>query len=409
LPGILVSIVRAVTLAVACLAAAYPTHGQEAAAPETRAGRIAAEQAAKTRAVAPYTPTRVELFLARAEERGFPLVGTPVGFYPAIGSVYPGGGLGLGAGYRFFTGERTLFALQAQYSLATYKRVEATVQSPGHVRGRLELDGRAGWLDAPRIAFFGLGPDSFKDDRVAFGLRETYVEGGVMWRPAAWLRLRAATGYDGYTHRPGTGRFPSIEEGFSSLTAPHLGEDPTFARFSASTAFSWVESAQYTRAGGRLSLSYNGYHRLDEKGEFGLTRTEIVQHVPVLRDTWVLALRARADSLIGEVADAPFFLFPSLGSGTTLRAFPTHRFRDRHTLLLTGEWRWLPNRRALDVAIFTDAGKVGPTWTDLREERFVTDVGIGVRFHTPTLYLFRVDLSRGSEGWHLGFTTSAPF
>ena len=41
-----------------------------------------------------------------------------------------------------------------------------------------------------------------------------------------------------------------------------------------------------------------------------------------------------------------------MGSGRTLRSFATTRFRDRHSLLLNGEWRWIPNREGLDAALF---------------------------------------------------------
>ena len=54
----------------------------------------------------------------------------------------------------------------------------------------------------------------------------------------------------------------------------------------------------------------------------------------------------------------PYFLLPSLGSGSTLRGYSSWRFRDRHSLLVSGEWRWIPNRMGLDMALFYDAGMV---------------------------------------------------
>ena len=51
---------------------------------------------------------------------------------------------------------------------------------------------------------------------------------------------------------------------------------------------------------------------------------------------------------------------PSLGSGSTLRGYSSWRFRDRHAVLLSGEWRWIPSRLALDMALFYDAGMVAP-------------------------------------------------
>ena len=37
---------------------------------------------------------------------------------------------------------------------------------------------------------------------------------------------------------------------------------------------------------------------------------------------------------------------PSLGSGRTLRAYRSWRFRDRHSILGQAEFRWIPNRLA---------------------------------------------------------------
>ena len=47
-----------------------------------------------------------------------------------------------------------------------------------------------------------------------------------------------------------------------------------------------------------------------------------------------------------ERARVPFFLMPTLGGGDYLRAYPTYRFRDRHALLLRGEYRWAVHKMA---------------------------------------------------------------
>jgi hemolysin activation/secretion protein len=112
---------------------------------------------------------------------------------------------------------------------------------------------------------------------------------------------------------------------------------------------------------------------------------------------------------VGDVDLAPYFLLPSLGSGETLRGFDVGRFRDRHSLLLTGEWRWMPNRSALDMALFVDAGKVAPRRSDLTLSGLKTDVGLGVRFHGATITAVRLEVARSREGWRAVVATSAPF
>jgi hypothetical protein len=391
-----------------CTVLAQPAFAQ-APAVETREAVIAREQQEKARIAAPYQPNRVEALFQRFEQRGFPLAGTPPGFYPALGSVYPGGGLALGPGYRKFTGESALLDLHALYSIKTYKRIEAAFRSPGHARGRLEFEGRAGWMDAPRIDYFGVGPGTDRQDGTVFRLRETYAGGGISWRPVRWFQVGASGAYEAYDQDSGTGRKTSIEGRFTPATAPRLGEDPTFARGSTTASLLWLNSLAYSRRGGFLRWTYDGRARLDQEGSFGVTRTEVVQHIPILRENWVLSLRGRADAIVGDAANTPFFLLPSLGSGNTLRAFSTGRFRDRQSLLLSGEWRWIPSRLALDLALFVDAGQVGATWDDVTSGAFKTDYGIGARFHTPAATVLRIDLARGAEGMRLVIAASAPF
>jgi hypothetical protein len=105
----------------------------------------------------------------------------------------------------------------------------------------------------------------------------------------------------------------------------------------------------------------------------------------------------------------PYFLLPSLGSGSTLRAYPSWRFRDRHSLLMQGEWRWIANRLALDLAIFYDAGKVVADRGDLDFDGLEHNWGFGVRFHGPAATPLRVEMAKGSEGWNLVFAGSAAF
>ena len=92
-----------------------------------------------------------------------------------------------------------------------------------------------------------------------------------------------------------------------------------------------------------------------------------------------------------------------------LRAYRSFRFRDRHSILTSAEWRWIPSALALDMAIFYDAGKVTSRREDLDLQGLAHDVGVGIRFHGPATTALRVELARGSDGWHVVFATSAPF
>ena len=114
-------------------------------------------------------------------------------------------------------------------------------------------------------------------------------------------------------------------------------------------------------------------------------------------------------STLGDDEQVPYFLLPALGSGSTLRGFSSWRFRDRHAVLMSGEFRWIANRLALDMALFYDAGMVAPRVDALSTGSFVSDYGIGVRFHGPARTPLRVELARSVEGLRVVFAASAAF
>jgi hemolysin activation/secretion protein len=120
-------------------------------------------------------------------------------------------------------------------------------------------------------------------------------------------------------------------------------------------------------------------------------------------------LRGRVQTTVNDDDLVPYYLMPYLGSGSTLRAYPSQRFRDRHALLTSAEFRWIPNRVGLDMAFFYDAGKVASRRDDLDFDNLTTNWGIGARFHGPSTTVLRIEMARGSEGWNLVFATSAAF
>jgi outer membrane translocation and assembly module TamA len=62
------------------------------------------------------------------------------------------------------------------------------------------------------------------------------------------------------------------------------------------------------------------------------------------------------------------------------------------------------------VALFFDAGKVAPQRDQLDLKNLATDVGVGVRFHTPSATPLRVELAHSDEiGWKLVFAGTAAF
>ena len=377
-----------------------------AAAQETRAGAIAVEQADKAARLAPHTPHWAETMLASVRQG---LIDEPEGFYPYFASVYSGGGFTLGGGYRVFTGDRTHWSTAGLYSVKGYKLIEATVTSPGHLSGTLDLRGGTSWRDATQVAYHGLGIDSSEDRGTAYRMQQTIVGGSATVRPQRWLRFTGAVAYEDYTIKPPTGSLTAVEDTFTPATAPGLGVDPAYVHTAVSAAVDTRPGADYARHGGLYQISRHHYADRDDVYSFDRLDAEVVQHIPILRENWVISLRGRLETTLDADDQVPYFLLPSLGSGSTLRGYSSWRFRVRHAALLSGEWRWIPNRMALDMALFYDTGMVAPELDKIALGSFVSNFGVGVRFHTPVKTPLRVELAKGSEGVRVVFSASSAF
>ncbi len=101
-------------------------------AQETREEEIAKKQAEKAKTAAPYVPNKFEAVMGRIESA---FVSPPSGFYPAFGSVYPGGGFTLGAGYRYFNGRKAVWDIFGLYSIKNYKKIEVGTRTPWNRQG----------------------------------------------------------------------------------------------------------------------------------------------------------------------------------------------------------------------------------------------------------------------------------
>ncbi len=375
-------------------------------AQDTRAGLIATEQAAKARRLAPPSAHWAEQLILSARQS---IIDQPSGFYPYFDSVYSGGGFTLGAGYRQFTGDRAHVNLSGLYSVSGYKLIELNVVAPGHWSGRLDLRGTAGWRDATQVSFYGLGIDSPADNNAAYRMQQSYAGGDVTMRPQQWLRLTAAVTAEDFSIQDPTGDFISVESEFTEAAAPGVGTDPFYLHTAVSAAIDTRPAADYARRGALYQVAHHHYADRDQAYSFSRLDGEIVQHIPILRENWVLSLHGRVESVIDDGDQVPYFLLPALGSGSTLRGYSSWRFRDRHAVLFAGEWRWIANRLALDMALFYDAGMVAPRLDAITTNGFVSNYGVGVRFHSPVRTPLRVELARGREGTRVVFSASAAF
>jgi hypothetical protein len=375
--------------------------------PATREAELAGLQAEKARRTRPYQPGVTEALVRKVDEF---LVSGHVRGHPFFGTAYPGAGFTLGAGYMWHLGDYDSIDLRAARSLHGSTRVEAEYRLPRLLARRATLTALGGWREGLEQSFFGLGtaPTSVQA-RTAFDFRQasTSVRLDVSPMRSAW-RMGAGLTYAKYEQRVTSGS--AFAQAYSADTLPGYGATVTYLQSQGTAALDWRPADGYTRRGGFLGVTAR---RTDDTsgGNYSFRQVdyEAVQHVPVLRDAWVISLRGRVETTAtGRGQQVPFFLLPSLGSGATLRGFSSWRFRDRNSLLLSAEWRILVNAFA-DAALFYDAGKVTRHRGDLDLTGLKSNVGIGFLLHTCSATPLRIDLARGNEGFVVVFASSAAF
>ena len=104
----------------------------------------------------------------------------------------------------------------------------------------------------------------------------------------------------------------------------------------------------------------------------------------------------------------PFYLLACLGGQNTLRGYDDYRFHDRDMQVFNAESRWALFRH-VDAAIFADAGKVASEASDLDFKHMRTSYGAGLRVHSRTSTIGRLDVGHSTEGWQVVFKITDPF
>ncbi|MCC7415607.1 MAG: hypothetical protein IT176_00590 [Acidobacteria bacterium] len=361
------------------LAAASPASAQE-----TRAARMAAERAEKAARLHPWEPDPLERKLELADRLLF--VKGPV--FPFVGGIVEGGGLAAGPGYRTRYGDTGRFEAHAALSVRNVKAAGATLGLPLLAGGRAQVDLQTRWLDAPGLPFFGIGADSPRRDRAQLRYREFEAGASARVQAAAFVAVGGSIGQ----LRADAGR-PSGEMPAGAALRP------TYLRSSVFAEFDSRRSRGYPRSGGFYRLEWSDYRDTGAgHGSFRRIDGEVQRFVPILREHWVIALRALASTTQSAPGGSvPYFMMPALGGSHALRGYPAWRFRDRHRLLFSAEYRWTAGP-LVDMAAFIEAGKVAGRRADLSLHGLETTHGIGFSIHTPNVTMARIELARSREG-----------
>jgi hypothetical protein len=338
------------------------------------------------------------------------------GVTASFGGLIPGANFNAGVAYTRFFRDTGSWTARGVYSIRQFWLVEGSSRLPPMWDDRLEITACAAIADGPRVEFFGIGNASSEDAQVFYGHRLVDVGGAAVVRPAPLLVFGGGADFLHREAGHNRGSGPSLEERFLPATVPAFGDTINFGHYYGSAALDWRNAAGYASRGGLYQASVHAYRPgggddAGSDGRFAFQRVDVdlVQHVPILRDNWIISLRGRLSTTMTDEGKAvPFYLLPRIGGNDGVRGYGAYRFVDRHALLLSAEYRWTPGE-AIDMAIFWDGGRVAPTRDGLGLRGLKSSVGIGVRFHTPSLTALRAEIAVGREGPRLVVAFSPAF
>lgn len=370
-------------LAALLIAGPQPPAQAQTAEPSTRAEALRQEREKKQQSLTPNEPDRLQRAMDYVEDRAMHLLSRD-GWYPKIGTLTTGSGFAFGPGYRDrdLLAHRGVIELWAAGSFKKYWATQARLAFPALADGRVMIEASANLRDYPRESFFGIGPDSRREDQSEFALRmkEFGGRGGVRVAPALL-----------------------IGAGASLFTPRANGEELDYLRATGFVEVDYREPLN-ARRGGWYRLDYSRFtDRGDGAWSFHRADLDVRQFIGFFADRRVIALRGWVATSEGQDGSngVPFYLMPTLGGNDSLRGFRNYRFRGPHALLLQGEYRW-ELWSGLDAALFYDAGKVALRRADLNLRNLERDYGFGFRFNTAEGVILRVDAAFGSrDGKHL--------
>ena len=377
--------------------------------PQSEGRQSAIEKAAaeKAKALHPYKVTFGEKVIAAIER---PLTNQAIiRWHPFLESAYEGGGLAAGLGHTFHTSAYSTFDVRGSYSINSSKLAEAEFISPRLFDRRGELTIRGGWRDATAVAFNGIGINA-SNRLTNYGFEQPFGSAMLTIRPARrGLLLRGGVEASRWDLKSGTGTSPSVDDVYTPESLPGLGPRTTFVHTQATVGFDSRHSRGYTRRGGFYGITGHDYTDRDDALGFQQVDYEAIQHIPILREAWVVSLRGRVTTTFDKQDQTtPFYMLPSLGGGSSLRGFTSFRFSDRQSMLLQAEWRIMANR-FVESSVFYDAGKVAARTSDLDLRHLKSDYGFGLRIHAPMVTVLRIDVARSTEGTRLVFAASPAF
>ena len=373
------------------------------------------EAAREKKALAPETVSKTENALLEIKDRKV-LERLSEGYHglsASFGAMATGSGFAFGPRYLRDTlaGGRINFDASAMISTRLWQRYQIGFTMPRIADGKVLFDLHATQRDYRSLEYFGQGPDSSRNGRTAYRLKDTSLDAAGAVEVIPHLRVGGTMG--ALWTRVGAGKrddIASTDQVFRESTTPGLTQQSDFLRSGVFGQIDYRDDPLGPKSGGSYVAQYTWYDdRTRDAFTFRRFDIDAQQYIAFFNRTRRLALRARmtlTDTTAGQ--RVPFYLQPYVGGSDDLRGFRPYRFTDRNAVVYNAEYRW-EIFSGLDGALFFDAGKVMPRRGAMSFSDLETSAGFGFRFNARNRTFLRLDTGFSHEGFALWVKFNDPF
>jgi outer membrane protein assembly factor BamA len=254
------------------------------------------------------------------------------------------------------------------------------------------FDLRAEYDKYPKYYFYGMGPDSAKENQTdfAFEKKELKLTLGRGFSPRFVVEgsyvFKSVKYFDIAKDKSFTEKLEEVGEQFSPYVFLVIRYDTSDSQIHPKKGFRLLFQNDFAaKALGNRNARYYRY-TLDFR-----------KYILLLGRNDVLAFRTLVQKIEGR--EIPLFEMSVLGGGSAMdvmRGYKLNRFNDKGKFLLNVEYRF-PIWKKLGGNIFVDGGSVWPSWNKMNFRKFAVDIGCGLRYYLQN-FVARFDMSVSKEG-----------
>jgi outer membrane protein assembly factor BamA len=266
-------------------------------------------------------------------------------------------------------------------------------------RYSLSFDLKAEYDKYLNYYFYGRGPDSKKDDETEFTYekKELQFKFGRSFTPhfvmEAQYILRNIKHFEVEKDRAFSEILEEVGERFSPFVSLVVRYDTSDSQIHPKKGFRLIFQND-------VASSFLG----NKNARFYRFTLDFRKYVLLFGESDVLAFRALVQKISGKNEKIPLFEYSVLGGGseiTAMRGYRLNRFQDKGKFLVNAEYRF-PLWRKLGGNVFMDGGLVWPSWSEIRLNNAVVDIGWGLRYYLQN-FVVRFDMGFSNEDMGIYF------